>query len=76
MGGGWFQWQVRVARVAACAALLAGCTEVIHNQPVNQPLASDVKQAEIELGSNLPPNYDDTVIALSFSGGCLLQARA
>jgi NTE family protein len=69
MGGGWFQWQVRVARVAACAALLAGCTEVIHNQPVNQPLASDVKQAEIELGSNLPPNYDDTVIALSFSGG-------
>ncbi|MGD0025008.1 MAG: patatin-like phospholipase family protein [Xanthobacteraceae bacterium] len=48
---------------------MVGCTEVIHNEPVNRPLAADVKQAEVELGRNVATNYHDTVIALSFSGG-------
>ena len=48
---------------------MVGCTEVIHNEPVNRPLAGDVKQAEVELGRNVATNYHDTVIALSFSGG-------
>ena len=69
MVGGWLQRSVRAGCVAACAALTAGCTGIIRNEPVNQPLAADAKQAEVELGANVPANYDETVIALSFSGG-------
>src|SRR5208283_956059 len=69
MAGGWVQRWLRAGRAIAGAALLAGCAEVIHNEPVNQPLAGDLKQADIELGRGAGSDYDDTIVALSFSGG-------
>ena len=58
---------VRGARVVACAALLVSCAQV-HNAPINQPLASG-----LQLSNDARPQadlfYDDTVVALSFSGG-------
>ena len=53
----------------ACAALTASCTANIHNDPINTPLTADPRQVEAELGSDVPTNYDDMVVALSFSGG-------
>jgi NTE family protein len=69
MAGGWVQRLLRAGRAFAGAALLAGCAQVIHNEPVNQPLAANFKQADLELGRNSASDYDDTIIALSFSGG-------
>ncbi len=69
MAGDWVQRLLRAGRALAGAALLAGCSEVIHNEPVNQPLAANVKQADLELGHNTGSDYDDTIVALSFSGG-------
>jgi NTE family protein len=69
MAGCWVQRCLRAGRVLAGAALLAGCAQVIHNEPVNQPLASDIKQAALELGRDAGSDYDDTIVALSFSGG-------
>ena len=65
---GLFQRAVRAGRIVACAALLAGCSSAIHNEPVNLPLAAGVKPAA-ELGRDVDTYFDDTVIALSFSGG-------
>jgi NTE family protein len=48
---------------------LVACAQAIHNEPVNQPLAAGVKQIGAELGRDVETYYDDTVIALSFSGG-------
>jgi NTE family protein len=53
----------------ACAALLGSCAANIHNNPINTPLTSDPRQVEAELGGDVPANYDDMVVALSFSGG-------
>jgi NTE family protein len=67
----------RVLRLIGCAALLAGCTSTIHNDPINRPLAADAQAllrpspaaaAELEADSN------DTAIALSFSGGGMRAA--
>jgi NTE family protein len=69
MAGGWVQRLLRAGRAFAGAALLAGCAEVIHNEPVNLPLSANVKQADLELGRNAASDYDDTIVALSFSGG-------
>ena len=69
MAGGWVQRLLRAGRAFAGAALLAGCTQVLHNEPVNLPLAANIKQADLELGRNAASDYDDTVVALSFSGG-------
>jgi NTE family protein len=48
---------------------MGGCTQVIRNDPINQLLTPAALQAQAQLGSNDPVNYDDTVIALTFSGG-------
>jgi NTE family protein len=69
MMGGLFQRALSVGRVFACAAVVAGCTAVIHNDPVNQPLTANPAQVDAELGGDVPANYDDMVVALSFSGG-------
>ena len=65
----WFQRAVRAGRIGACAALLVGCAQVIHNDPINQPLAAGAKPTAAELGRDVDTYYDDTVVALSFSGG-------
>lgn len=69
MCGALYQRAIRAGRVIACAALLAGCTSVIHNDPVNQPLTANPAQADVALSPSVPDNYDDMVVALSFSGG-------
>jgi NTE family protein len=66
---GVLQRSVRAGRIVACSALLVACTQVIHNDPINQPLAGGAKQIGAELGRDVGTYYDDTVIALSFSGG-------
>jgi NTE family protein len=68
MVGCGFQRFVRVGRVSACAALVVGCTQ-IHNDPINLPLTPVAKQAEVQIARADPPTYDDTVIAVTFSGG-------
>jgi len=69
MVGCGFQRIVRVGRVVACAALLAGCTSVGgNNNPINQPIA-EVKGADIAPGRDVQTYYDDMVVALAFSGG-------
>jgi len=67
MVSGVFQRTVQIGRVVACAALLAACAAV-HNEPINQPLAAGAKPA-VDLSRDLDTYYDDTVVALSFSGG-------
>src|SRR5580658_1750339 len=62
------QRAVRAGCVIASAALLAACT-AIHNDPINTALTGDPRQVEAELGSDVQTNYDDMVVALSFSGG-------
>jgi NTE family protein len=69
MFGALFQRAIRVGGVLASAALIAGCTQAIHNDPVNLPLTANPLQVEADLGADVPANYDDTVVALSFSGG-------
>src|SRR3984885_4610417 len=65
----WVQRAIRAGRIFASAALLAGCTANIHNDPINTQLSADPRQVEAELGSDVQTNYDDMVVALSFSGG-------
>jgi NTE family protein len=57
-----------VGRIAACAALIAGCTQVGNNNPINLPL-TDAKAADVQPGRDVETYYDDMVVALSFSGG-------
>jgi NTE family protein len=64
---GWLQRPVRAAHVIACAALLVACGQV-HNEPINQPLDPGFKPAA-EFGGGIDTDFQDTVIALSFSGG-------
>jgi NTE family protein len=71
---GLVQRLVRAGRIVACSALLVACTQVIHNEPINQPFVGDAKQAGAELGRDVETDYDDTVIALSFSGGGMRAA--
>jgi NTE family protein len=68
MVAGRFQRLGRAGRVVACSALLAACASVIHNDPVNVPLVPGAPPSA-ELGRGVETYYDDTVIALSFSGG-------
>ena len=58
---------VRAGRVIACSALLAACAQ-IHNEPINQPLTSGLPMSA-DLNREVDTYYDDTVVALSFSGG-------
>lgn len=74
MCGALFQRAIRAGGVVAFAALVAGCTQAIHNDPVNQPLTANPAQVEAALTPSVPDNYDDTVVALSFSGGGMRAA--
>ncbi len=71
---GLVQRLVRAGRIVACSALLVACTQVIHNEPINQPLVGSARQVGAELGRDVQTYYDDTVIALSFSGGGMRAA--
>src|SRR5271169_589153 len=64
---GRFQRLTSAGRVVACSALLAACAQ-IHNDPINQPLLPGAPPSA-ELGRGVETYYDDTVVALSFSGG-------
>ena len=66
---GLVQRLVRAGRIVACSALLVACAQAIHNEPINQPLVGSARQVGAELGRDVQTYYDDTVIALSFSGG-------
>ncbi len=74
MVGCWVQRAIRAGRVFACAALVAGCTSIIRNDPINQPLTANARQVEAELRPEVATNYDDMVVALSFSGGGMRAA--
>ena len=67
MAWGWLQRFVRGGRIVTCSALLVACAQ-IHNEPINQPLLPGAAPAA-ELGQGVATYYDDTVVALSFSGG-------
>ena len=54
-------------RIVACTALLVACAQ-IHNDPINQPFLPGAPPSA-ELGRGVETYYDDTVVALSFSGG-------
>jgi NTE family protein len=62
------QGVLRAGRIVACSALLVACAQVIHNDPINQPLQSGLEPSA-ELSRAVDTYYDDTVVALSFSGG-------
>jgi NTE family protein len=66
---GWLQRGIRAGRIIAIAALLTACASTIQNDPVNQRLAANPREVEAELGTAVETNYDDMVVALSFSGG-------
>src|SRR5260370_35979911 len=74
MFGGWFQRVVRAGRVFASAALVSACASAIQNDPVNQRLALNPREAEAELAPGVETNYDDRVVALSLSGGGMRAA--
>jgi len=65
---GWWQRLSKTGRIVACSALLTACAQTINNQPINQPLTPGAPQS-FELGRGTETLPDDTVIALSFSGG-------
>ncbi len=51
-----------------------GCTQAIHNDPINQPLTG-TKGLAAELGDrDVETYYDDMVVAVSFSGGGMRAA--
>lgn len=64
---GGLQRFVRAGHIVACSALVAACAQV-HNDPINQPLVQSVPPSA-ELGQDVNTYFDDTVVALSFSGG-------
>jgi NTE family protein len=74
MFGAWLQGAIRAGRVFASAALLTACASAIQNDPVNQRLAANPREVEAELATGVETNYDDMVVALSFSGGGMRAA--
>ena len=62
------QRAIRAGRIFACVALVSGCAAALNN-PINTPMTADPRQVEAQLNSDVPTNYDDMVVALSFSGG-------
>src|SRR5215467_3799561 len=71
---GWLQRVSRAGRIIASAALLTACASAIQNDPVNQRLTANLREVEVELGGGVDTNYDDMVVALSFSGGGMRAA--
>jgi NTE family protein len=74
MFGAWLQGAIRAGRVVASAALLTACASAIQNDPVNQRLGANPRELETELATSVETNYDDMVVALSFSGGGMRAA--
>jgi NTE family protein len=71
---GWLKLGVSAGRIVACSALLAACTQ-IHNEPINQPVIPGTAPTLADIGGgDVATYYDDTVIALSFSGGGMRAA--
>lgn len=66
---GWVKRAVRTGLVLAYTALLAGCAQLIHNDPVNQPLNASPNPVQAAAYAPDRDTSDDTVIALAFSGG-------
>jgi NTE family protein len=66
---GRFQRAIHAGRVIACAVLVVGCTQLIHNEPVNQPLTATPRQIEPAPDPAVSTTYDDMVVGLTFSGG-------
>jgi NTE family protein len=64
---GLFQSLAGPGRVVAFCALAGACAQ-IHNEPINLPLQGGPQPAAV-IGDAIDTRYDDTVIALSFSGG-------
>jgi len=48
---------------------MVGCTQIIHNEPINQPLTANARLVDVVRDGDGAPSYDETVIALTFSGG-------
>ena len=57
----------RLAGPVLASVLLVGCAGGNFNQPDNQPIT--VAPTIVELGQQYAPDFGDTVIGLSFSGG-------
>jgi predicted acylesterase/phospholipase RssA len=55
--------------VLACTVLVVGCTEIIHNDPLNRPLTDNARQIEGASDSHVGANDDDFEVGLAFSGG-------
>src|SRR6201992_1622517 len=68
VAGRLLQRLANAGRVIACSALTVSCAQ-IHNDPINLPLQTTGPAPAVELGAGVETYYDDTVIALSFSGG-------
>ena len=64
-----FQRLVRVGRIVACAALIAGCAQVGNNDPINLPLTGQGRRRSQPARRDVETYFDDMVVALSFSGG-------
>jgi predicted acylesterase/phospholipase RssA len=60
--------------VLTCAALVVGCAEIIHNDPINQPLADNAPPIEAVSDSDVRATYDDFEVGLAFSGGGMRAA--
>jgi NTE family protein len=74
MIGARVRHSIGTGRVFLCAALLVGCAQALSNGPINQPLTNNPRQIEAELRPDVETNYDDMVIAMSFSGGGMRAA--
>ena len=68
MVGCGFQRLLCAGRIIAFAALTTGCAQ-IHNEPINIPLAGGPRQVAAEVNANAQPALDDTIVAVTFSGG-------
>ena len=53
----------------ACTALVAGCVQFVHNDPVNLPLSAKPDPVQAAAYTENRDTSDDMVVALAFSGG-------
>lgn len=74
MVGRRVQRLVRYGRVIGCAALVASCAQLIHNDPVNQPLTANPEPVQAGAYTEEQNTPDDIVVALTFSGGGMRAA--
>jgi len=70
---------VRAGRVIACASLLVACAQVIHNEPINQPLVPGAPLATrlefLEGASSPEAAVFRQVVSLCASDEPLIKAR-